>query len=117
MVNCGKRLKSLIKERRFKLEEFATLIDTPLSTLKGWFPRYDMTLENIRRCCEVLEIPLYEFFMSDEDKKNIMSHGGIEGLNPETIEIIEIIRRFPEEDKKKIYRVTINALKNLLEET
>lgn len=69
------RLNELIGERDLSIYGLAKLCDIPYSTLKNTVARNgQLSLDSIERICEKLEIPVYEFFMSDEDWAGIESY-------------------------------------------
>jgi transcriptional regulator with XRE-family HTH domain len=65
-MHCGKRLRNLIHKAGFQYKDFAAKIDTAPQTLSTWFKWDDIPLGNIRRCCVVLNIKLWEFFVEDD---------------------------------------------------
>ena len=81
------RLKELTEERNISLYKLSQLCDISYSTLKNAEARHgQLSLDSIARICFKLDIPLYEFFMTDEDWDEIESyairrmrlHGGVE---------------------------------------
>lgn len=64
-MHCGKRLRELITLAGFQFKDFAEQINTPPTTLSNWFKWEDIPLQNIRRCCDILNLKLWEFFWED----------------------------------------------------
>lgn len=62
------RLKELTAGRGLSLYKLSQICDIPYSTLKNAEARNgQLPLDSIERICCKLDIPLYEFFMTDED--------------------------------------------------
>ena len=69
------RLKELTGERGISLYRLSQLCDISYSTLKNAEARSgQLSLDSIERICDKLGIPLYEFFMTDEDWDEIESY-------------------------------------------
>jgi len=66
------RLKELVAERDISFYKLAKLCGIPYSTLKNTANRNgQLSLDSIERICETLEIPMFEFFMTDDDWDSI----------------------------------------------
>ena len=62
------RVKELIAERNISFYKLSQLCDISYSTLKNAEARHgQLSLDSIERICCTLGIPVYEFFMTDED--------------------------------------------------
>lgn len=69
------RVRELLGERNLSLYGLAKACDIPYSTLKNAEARSgQLSLDSIERICEKLEIPMYEFFMTDEDWDGIEAY-------------------------------------------
>ena len=69
------RLKELTEERSLSFYKLAQVCDISYSTLKNAESRNgQLSLDSIERICCTLGIPLYEFFMTDEDWDEIESN-------------------------------------------
>ena len=69
------RLKELTGERGISLYRLSRMCDISYSTLKNAEARNgQLSLDSIERICLTLSIPLYEFFMSDEDWDGIEAY-------------------------------------------
>ncbi len=69
------RLKELIDERGLSLYKLSHLCGISYSTLKNVNARNgQLSLDSIERICLTLGIPLYEFFMTDEDWAGIEAY-------------------------------------------
>lgn len=69
------RLNELMEDRGLSIYGLAKLCDIPYSTLKNTVARSgQLSLDSIERICEKLEIPVYEFFMTDEDWDGIEAY-------------------------------------------
>ena len=69
------RLKELLKEQDLSLYKLSKICDISYSTLKNAEARNgQLSLDSIERICETLGIPLYEFFMTDEDWAGIEAY-------------------------------------------
>lgn len=93
-MHCGGRLKYLIEQSGISKGEFAAKIERPPQTLSGWFNDYDIKLDNIRDCCKVLNIQLWEFFLEDDNK--IPTYVTL-GLDEMDVKIINKIKKLPKE--------------------
>lgn len=62
------RVKELVKERNISFYKLSKLCDISYSTLKNAEARNgQLSIDSIERICCTLGIPVYEFFMTDED--------------------------------------------------
>jgi len=69
------RLKELLDERNLSLYKLSQLCGVSYSTLKNASARNgQLSLDSIERICQTLDIPLYEFFMTDEDWAGIEAY-------------------------------------------
>lgn len=69
------RLKELTSERNISLYQLSKICDISYSTLKNAESRNgQLSLDSIERICFKLDIPLYEFFMTDEDWDEIEAY-------------------------------------------
>ncbi len=69
------RLKELTAERNISLYRLSQICDISYSTLKNAESRNgQLSLDSIERICFKLDIPLYEFFMTDEDWDEIEAY-------------------------------------------
>ncbi len=69
------RLRELIDERGISMYKLSQLCGISYSTLKNANARNgQLSLDSIERICLTLDIPLYEFFMSDEDWAGIEAY-------------------------------------------
>ncbi len=69
------RLKELTDERGISIYRLSQLCDISYSTLKNAEARSgQLSLDSIERICVKLGIPLYEFFMTDEDWDEIEAY-------------------------------------------
>lgn len=69
------RLKELLSERDITLYGLSQICDISYSTLKNAEARHgQLSLDSIERICTRLDIPLYEFFMTDEDWEEIEAY-------------------------------------------
>lgn len=69
------RLKELTEDRGISLYRLSQICDISYSTLKNAEARNgQLSLDSIERICFKLDIPLYEFFMTDEDWDGIEAY-------------------------------------------
>ena len=69
------RVKELLSEQNLTLYGLAKNCDISYSTLKNAEARHgQLSLDSIERICAWLNIPLYEFFMTDEDWDGIEAY-------------------------------------------
>ena len=69
------RLKELTEERDISLYQLSKICDISYSTLKNAESRNgQLSLDSIERICFKLDIPLYEFFMTNEDWDEIEAY-------------------------------------------
>ena len=74
-MNYVERMRELADDRGQTLYVFTENCGFPYSTIKSAGARgVELSLGTIARCCEALEMPMYQFFMSDEDWEEIGSH-------------------------------------------
>jgi len=70
MFHCGKKVRYLLKEIGKSPVDLAIGIDSPIPTVRGWMRLPTLTLDNIEKICGFLNIPLWEFFIEDENELN-----------------------------------------------
>ena len=69
------RLKELTEERGISFYRLSQICDISYSTLKNAEARNgQLSLDSIERICFKLDIPLYVFFMTDEDWDGIEAY-------------------------------------------
>ncbi len=67
-MNTIAMMKNLIEDRGLNLFQLSQICDIPYSTLKNAETRNSqLSMDSIERICVKLGIPVYEFFMTDED--------------------------------------------------
>ncbi len=75
MLNTVARLDELLSDRGLSLFELARRSGVNYNTFDSARRRNNqLSLDTIERVCETLQIPVYEFFMSDEDWKGIEAY-------------------------------------------
>jgi len=66
------RVKEILQDRNLSLYRLSQICGVPYSTLKNAETRNgQLSLDSIERICSKLEIPVYEFFMTDQDWEGI----------------------------------------------
>ena len=66
------RLRALTAEREMSFYRLARLSGIPYSTLRNAAARgSQLSVESIERICETLCIPLYVFFLTEEEQKTL----------------------------------------------
>ncbi len=74
-MNTMERVRELMEERDLSLFRLSQICDVPYSTLKNTETRNgQLSIDSIERICDKLGIPVYEFFMTDEDWDQIESY-------------------------------------------
>ena len=69
------RVKELLSEQNMTLYGLSQSCEVSYSTLKNADTRHgQLSLDSIEKICARLEIPLYEFFMTDEDWDEIEAY-------------------------------------------
>ena len=69
------RLKELTADQGISLYKLSKICDISYSTLKNAESRNgQLSIDSIERICQKLDIPLYEFFMTDEDWAEIEAY-------------------------------------------
>ena len=67
-MNTIALMKNLTADRGLNLFQLSQICDIPYSTLKNAETRNgQLSMDSIERICVKLGIPVYEFFMTDED--------------------------------------------------
>lgn len=108
MIHCGRRLEELIKKSRIPKKKFAALIETPPTTVSGWFKQDDLVLGNIRKSCEVFGIELWEFFVeTGNEPEDYVSSKFLKSID---IEIMKEINNLPDDKKIKLWDVIVKIL-------
>ena len=62
----GIKLKKLIKKANLSQREVAAGTNTPESSVSVWINQVYPPLDFIEKCCEFMEIPLWQFFAPEE---------------------------------------------------
>lgn len=106
-MKYGSRLREIIKGSSFNQVELAEKIGVSKSTISFWINSEFPPLEGIESICNALEIPVYRFFMGEQEIKDFM------GLDPEWLEIGKVIQPFPVEVKNLFYDQILAAMKTL----
>ncbi len=69
------RVRELIADQGISLFRLAQLCNVPYSTLKNAEKRNcQLSLDTIEQICRGLNIPIYEFFMTDKDWEGIEAY-------------------------------------------
>lgn len=95
-MKYGSRLREIIKAHPINQAEVADKIGVSKSTISFWINSEYPPLDGIEAVCKVIGIPLYKFFMTDEDVKELT------GVDPEFLEIVKMVKHMPEEVQIKI---------------
>ena len=71
-MNYVERMRELADDRGQTLYVFTENCGFPYSTIKSAGARgVELSLGTIARCCKVLGMPLYQFFMTDDDWEDV----------------------------------------------
>ncbi len=70
-----------------------------------------MTLDNIRKCCTVFNIQLYEFFLPEDTP--VPDYVSL-GVDEKTAEIIQLYKSLPKEQRVFLLEVMKTAIKELI---
>ncbi len=92
-MKFGSRLKELIKSANFSQADLADKIGVSRSTISFWVNSEYPPLDAIETVCKELDIPLYEFFMTEEQIKKTMP----DDIDPIQIELIRTLNNLPDE--------------------
>jgi transcriptional regulator with XRE-family HTH domain len=111
-MHCGRRLEALIKKSGLSKKEFAARINTPPQTLSGWFKWDDIPLANIRRCCDILNIKLWEFFVENDAELQDYVPSWI---TPGQIEFLKAFNSLPKKQQEKLLKAFIEITASCLD--
>ncbi len=92
-MKFGSRLKELIKSANFSQADLADKIGVSRSTISFWVNSEYPPLDAIETVCKELDIPLYEFFMTEEQIKKTMP----DDIDPIQIELIRTLNNLPDD--------------------
>ena len=106
-MKYGSRLRELIKSSNFNQVEVAEKIGVSKSTISFWINSEYPPLDGVESVCNALDMPLYRFFMSNENIEEFM------GLDPEWLEIGKVIQPLPAEVKNLFYSQILASMKTL----
>jgi transcriptional regulator with XRE-family HTH domain len=84
----GIKLKKLIKKNKLSQKELAAATSTPESSVSIWINQVNPPLEFIEKCCNYMDIPLWQFFAPD----NLI----IPDLKPYQSKFMNILKELPE---------------------
>lgn len=101
------RLKEILKNKNISQKELSNIINIPESTISGWMKRRYIPHEGIEKICDSLNMPVYEFFMSKEDKENFT------GVSNEYLELIQEIVQLPQNFRIHLLEVIFKEIKFL----
>lgn len=103
-MDCGKRLKELIDHKKVNQAWLAKQLDVDENTLSGWTYKSSLHVHKIQQICEVFKMPLYEFFISEQDIKTIFD------LPPSLLEVCQRIYRLPEQQQNVVLQSVYSCL-------
>jgi len=95
-MRYGARMKQLIKDAGYGQNAFAEKMNISSSKMSFWCNAEFPPLEAIEQVCNALDIPIYKFFLNDEDLKSIT------GVDPRWFTIAQLVEQMPEDVQLKI---------------
>lgn len=65
------RLIQVMKQRNINIYRLSVLSEISDASIRNWFNKRNCnpSIESINKICEVLDIPLYQFFIFDDEQK------------------------------------------------
>src|SRR5574343_352722 len=69
----GKKLKSIIKTHGFSQKDIAKKINVPESSFSSWINMDTPPVDIIENVCQLFDIELWEFFMSEDAYKKLFN--------------------------------------------
>lgn len=90
-MKFGARMKQIIKDAGYGQNAFAEKMNISSSKMSFWCNSEYPPLEAIEKVCAELDIPLYEFFMTDEQRMKTMP----EDIDPIQVELLRTLNALP----------------------
>ena len=108
-MKYGTRLRELLESQGLKQADIADKINVSRSTVSFWINAEYPPLEGIEKICKALNIPVYRFFMTDENIQEIT------GVDPHWITLAKTIEHMPPDIQDKIMGQILVILNLVLE--
>jgi len=102
-MNYGERLKTIRKKADLSQKQLGDKLGFHQGTVSVWEKSSYPPLDSIEKICHLLKIPLYEFFLTDKDKEDIVPAG----IDPIQVKILQEINRLPAKKRKLIHEMLI----------
>lgn len=89
-MKFGARIEEVLKKAGKTQQEAAEAIGVSPSTISYWKNQEVPPLDGIEKICNFVGIPLYKFFLSEEDEAKLINE-----INPVWLEAARIVNGFP----------------------
>jgi len=109
-MRFGVRMKNLIKEAGYGQNKFAGMLNISSSKMSFWCNAEYPPLEAIEMVCSELKIPLYKFFLTENDVTDLSG-----GVNPKWLEIGQLAEQLPIEIQIQVVDNFLSVLKMIRE--
>lgn len=104
----GERLKELRVRMGLNQGDMAEKLDVPRSNISYWENQIKPSLEAIEKYCSALNIPLWEFFATEQELAEIKTGG--KALEPEYIAFIEAMKTLEQDTRNEVWELFLKQL-------
>jgi len=103
IMNYGERIKVIRKRGGFSQRELGEKLGFHQGTVSAWEKSAYPPLDAIEKVCRILKVPLYEFFLTDEERDELVPSG----VDPVQVKILQEINRLPVKKRKTFHEMLI----------
>ncbi len=99
----GRRLQTAREEAGFSQEQLATLMGCAQSTLSNYEKgKRRLYLTQLEKIAEILDKPIEYFIENQEKAEKSTEAGGLNGIEPELLQIINSLYSLPQERRRSV---------------
>lgn len=108
MKGVGKRLEEILDQKGLSQIDLSKLINVPQTTISGWVNHDYITLKNIQKVCEKLNMSLWEYFVDRSEIEKFYNIGH------RYIEFAKKMERLPDPIQEKFLDGCVSHLESVL---
>ena len=102
-MNYGERLKLIRKKAGYSQKQLGEELGFHQGTVSAWEKSTYPPLDSIEKICRLLKMPVYEFFITDLDREDIVPSG----IDPIQVKILQEINKLPVKKRKLVHEMLI----------
>lgn len=100
----GSKIRKMIKTLGYGQNEYAIKKGIPISTMSKIVNSEYPPLEVVEMVCEDSEIPLYKYFMTEDDYEKLI------GVDPQWLVVAQLVEQMPEEIQVKVMENLLHTI-------